>query len=139
MKRISVTGIAIAIVISLAASAHTKLAGVNKQIAERVGKARVKRLPAGVEGVELKGNRITAKAGYKFVKQDDGSVKVASLRGGPGGELGVGEKFDCSCDKDGSCDSVTDGSSLWCSTGTCKGKCTLFVTTTHAKTGVIIF
>lgn len=143
MKRISITAIALAIVISLVASAHTKLEGVYKlagvpgQVTERAGKALVKRLPSGVEGVQMKGNKITAKPGYKFVKQDDGSVRIARMSGGGG--LGIGGKWDCACDKDGSCSTVTDGSSLSCSAGSCKGKCTLYITTTRFKGGVIAY
>ncbi len=109
--------------------------GQTNTVAPRKGKAIVSKLPTDAEGVILKDGMVKVKAGNKFVKQADGTVTVARIKGG----AGIGGKWDCDCSKDGSCDLVSNGTSLTCSGGTCKGSCTLSITTTRAKTGVLIY
>jgi hypothetical protein len=101
----------------------------------RKGKALVSKMPADALGVTLKGGMVKVKPGYKFVKQADGTVTVARINGG----AGIGGKWDCDCSKDGKCDTVTNGTSLSCQGGTCKGTCTLSITTTRVKTGVVMY
>jgi hypothetical protein len=56
----------------------------------------VKRLPAGVEGVELIGSIVRAKSGYKFVKQPNNTVTVARMAG-RGRGAGVAGIWSCKC------------------------------------------
>jgi hypothetical protein len=140
MKRISITAIVLAIalaMVSVVASGQNR-AGANSQARERVGKALVRKLPAGLGGVQLRGNRVRLKAGYKFVKQADGSVMVARIRGGGAGLDG---KWSCNCNAPGTgaCDTVTTGTQLYCSKGACTSSCTLTITTIGASLGVIMY
>src|SRR5204862_3102384 len=63
--------------------------------AVKEGKALVKTLPRGVEGVELVGNKVRLKPGFKFTKRTNGTVAVARMAGGHG--AGVGGDWSCSC------------------------------------------
>lgn len=106
--------------------------------APKTGKALVKKLPDGIEGVELAGNTVRVKAGYKFVKRDNGTVTVARMAGGGKGGLSGG--WSCSCDGGGTCSIMTSGGVLYCTKGgtdTCKGSCKLSVSTSGFSGGVI--
>jgi hypothetical protein len=125
--------------VSVAASGQTNQVRAHSQARERVGKALVKKLPAGLVGVQLSGNRVRVKPGYTFVKQADGSVTVARIKGGAGGGNGAGGKWDCACVSPGtgSCDSVVANDTLSCNKGTCSSSCALVVITTRATVRII--
>jgi len=106
--------------------------------APKAGKPLVRSLPARVQGAELVGGTIRAKAGYQFVKQPNGSVMMARMAGGPG----VGGTFDCVCEgpaATGACSAtITDGF-IYCTQGSCTGSCRLDVTVGGLRTGVIMY
>lgn len=81
----------------------------------------VKKLPDSVEGVELAGDMVRLKAGYKFVKEPDNTVTVARMKSST--KMGGG-KWTCACSKDGEC-LVSVSSSLDCLNNGCKGTCDL--------------
>jgi hypothetical protein len=105
----------------------------------RKGKELVKHLPDGAEGVNLKEGVLRPKAGYKFEKQDDGTVRVASMRGGSGG---LGEtpsgSWSCGCGSygGGSCKASVSNGSLMCVSGTCT-ECILNITVGKVTTGIM--
>jgi hypothetical protein len=101
----------------------------------RKGKALVSKMPADDLGVTLKDGMVKVNPGNKFVKQADGTVTVARIKGG----AGIGGKWDCDCSKGGTCDTVTNGTGLSCKGGSCTGTCTLTITTTRFKTGVVMY
>lgn len=141
IRRIGIAAIALAMVVSVVAGGRMDRVEANSQAGERAGKALVKKLPTGLEGVQLSGNRVRIKAGYKFVKQADGSIAVARIKNGSGtsGGTGLGGKWDCSCDAPGKgkCEAVTGGDALYCNQGTCSSSCTLYVTTTGSTVGIV--
>jgi hypothetical protein len=139
--RIGITAIALVMVVSVGASGQTNRAGAGSHARQQGGKALVKKLPAGLKGVQLSGNKVRVKAGYKFVKQDDGTVAVARIKGGGSGGAGLDGKWSCNCDAPGtgSCDTTTTGTHLICSKGTCSSSCTLTITTTKGAVGVFIY
>lgn len=137
MRRISITAIALAIalaMVSVVASGQNRSRANN----QRVGKALVKKLPADLGGVQLSGNRVRVRHGYKFVKQADGSVTVARMRGGGAGLTGT---WSCVCDVPGTggCTASVGGGFLLCDKNTCTSSCTLNVTTKEGKLGVIMY
>jgi hypothetical protein len=140
MRRISILMAAVLILTALVYTYGQPPPGDSKRQtpAEKVkGKALVKRLPSGTEGVELKRGAVWAKTGYKFVKQSDGTVIVARIARGGNGLMGT---WSCKCGSDkGSCVATTDGRSLVCSTdGVCK-KCTLQVETSGATSSIMAY
>ena len=145
MKRFSITVAALAIALAMVSvvASGQKRSRANNQARQQVGKVLVKKLPADLLGVRLSGNRVRVKAGYKFVKQADGSVTVARIKagGGGGGGAGLSGKWSCDCDLPGtgSCDTVTSGNLLSCAKGKCSSSCTLLVTTTGGNLGVIMY
>jgi hypothetical protein len=109
------------------------------QAAKPKGKTLVKRLPAGLEGVEIKGGAVVAKAGYKFVKQANGSVTVARIKGGGNN---VGGSWNCDCwSGTGGCEAYIVGDTISClkSKDGCTGSCKLSVVIKGATTGVVIY
>jgi hypothetical protein len=69
---------------------------------EQIDKAKakevlVKRLPDGVEGVELKNGAVRLRPGYKYVKQSDGTIGVALIAGGGAGGSNTGGSWTCEC------------------------------------------
>ena len=105
-------------------------------------KVLVKSLPKGIQGVELVANGVRVKSGFKWVKQANGAMTVAAMRGGGGGGAGLGGSWDCSCTAKGGCKTTTSGGYLFCTedpNNACKGECRLTVTTTGFKGGVIAF
>ena len=137
MKRISLFVLAAAFALTAIGYVYSE---PPSRVAPRIGKVLVKKLPAKVEGVELTGNAVRLKTGYKFVKRGDGSVTVARMAGGGGG-LGLGGTWTCSCSKGGSCTISSNGGILKCSAGggTCKGSCELVVTTSELTARVMMY
>lgn len=78
MRHISMVLIALILTLSTGASGQTP----NSNGRKPAPKALVRKLPSGTEGVQLKGNSVRAKPGYKFVKQPNGTVTVARISGG---------------------------------------------------------
>jgi len=102
----------------------------------KIGRPLLKSLPTNVEGVELVGNKVRTKSGYKFVKQANGTVTVARMAGGGG--AGAGGSWSCSsC---GNCSAVISGGYLTCQ-GSCTGNaaCTLTVVVKGRATAVIAY
>ena len=62
----------------------------SSQAANAKGKALVKRLPADLEGVELKDGGLRVKPGYKFMTAHDGIVLVARLKDAVGDSTRAG-------------------------------------------------
>jgi hypothetical protein len=111
----------------------------NGQALKAKEKTLVKRLPDGVEGVELKGSAVRVKAGYKFVKQSNRSVAVARIKGGGNN---VGGSWNCDCwSGTGGCEAYIVGDTISClkSKDGCTGSCKLSVTIKGASTGVVIY
>jgi len=107
------------------------------------GKALVKTLPPGVEGVELVGNKVRLKSGFKFVKQPNGTVALARMAGGHGAVAG---SWSCDCtgvpNAKGTCDATTYSDTVFCEKGSkdpCTGTCKLKVTTKGKASGVILY
>jgi hypothetical protein len=114
----------------------------SSQAARPKGKVLVKRLPGGLEGVELKNGAVRTKPGYNFVKQDDGTVTVAGKKAGGGG--GSGGTFKCSCrtkpgGNPGGCKPEVYNNTLVCEKTACKGSCKLTVVINSATTGVVMY
>jgi hypothetical protein len=113
--------------------------------AMKAGKLLVKKLPAGTEGVELVSGKVKLKSGYKFVKQRNGGMKVAMMRGGGGGGLGLGGTWSCNCyGKDGkggtgTCTTTTVNNFLQCQADTCSGSCMLVVQTSGLATRIMAY
>ena len=143
MRRINV------VILGIASAALMILGCVTNQTpttaeAPKVGKPLVKRLPAGIQGVELVGGMVRVKPGYQWVKQPNGTVTVARMAGGGGVGPGVGGTWTCECTNGGTgtCTAVVTNGSLSCykgSTATCTGKCELSVGTTGLTTGIFIY
>ena len=117
-----------------------------KAAAPKMGKLLVKKLPPKVEGVELAGGQVKLKSGYKFVKQSNGAIKVALMRGGGGGGLGLGGTWSCNCYAKGSgnagtgtCMTTTVNNFLQCQADTCTGTCMLVVQTTGLATKIMAY
>jgi hypothetical protein len=124
------------------AQAQTRVSKTQAQTATATPRLLEKQLPPGVEGVELKENGIALKAGFKFVKGPNNTVRVASLRPGSG----VTGTFDCKCvltdtnkQKSGTCPTNINGPLLTCTTGTCGGNCDLDVTVGVTRTALMRF
>lgn len=147
MKRISVIMLAIAFVFLM------MLGSVSSQAptaAPKAGKPLVKRLPAGIEGVELIGGTVRAKSGYKFVKQPNDTVTVARMAGGGGG-AGIAGIWSCKCvhaegrlaglNPLGACPvEISGGTTLNCKTEKCTGvACELTVKTGELTTAIIAY
>jgi hypothetical protein len=139
MKRISVIILLTiaSVLIMFAACVSNQAPGTGVPTA---GKPLVKRLPAGVEGVELGGGTVRLRPGYQFVKQTNGTITVARMSG-----LGVGGSWSCDCygppggpAGKGNCGSTVSGGTLQCTKGTCNGSCELTVTTKPGKATAII-
>jgi hypothetical protein len=144
MKRISITIVVTLVTLALALliyaqkqkSPSGQTAEINSntasedQVQKLKGKLLVKKLPSGIEGVMLKEGVVTAKPGYQFVTGEDGTVRVALVKGG-GGPSDTGGSFNCSCDGgQGGCSPATVSATLSCiknPTDACKGVCTLTV------------
>ena len=103
------------------------------------GKAMVKSLPAGLEGVELKGSAVKVQAGYKFVKQGNGTVTVARIKGGGNN---VGGSWNCDCwSGTGGCEAYILGDTLsfMKSKDGCTGSCKLSIVVKGTRTGVVMY
>src|SRR5438552_4378256 len=83
------------------------------------GTVLVKQLPAGAEGVELKGSSLRLKTGYKFVKQSRHGFAVARISGGQPVLSG-----GCGC-TGGACDPVSKYGIIVCEPNGCTGSCGL--------------
>ena len=147
MRRISTIMLAIAFVFFM------MLRSVSSQApsaAPKTGKPLVKRLPAGIEGVELIGGTVRTKAGYKFVKQPNETVTVARMAGGGRG-AGVAGVWSCKCVQHdghlaglnplGACPvEISGGTTLNCKTEKCTGvACELTVKTGELTTAIIAY
>ena len=118
--------------------------------APKAGKPLVKRLPAGIEGVELIGGTVRAKSGYKFVRQPNDIVTVARVGGGGRG-AGVAGIWSCKCvhhhgrlaglNPLGACPvEISGGTTLNCKTEKCTGTaCELTVKTGKLTTAIIAY
>jgi hypothetical protein len=106
--------------------------------ARKPGKALVKRLPGRIQGVELAGNTVRVKPGFKWVKQPNGTVTVARMAGGGG--LGSGGTWSCDCTTGPySCEGVVEDNSLRCASRDCLA-CKLTTTTTGGlRTAIIAY
>ena len=105
------------------------------------GEALVKKLPEGVEGVELKDGVVKIMPGYEFEKKDG---KVAVMRvagGGPGGRLGVSGTFSCVCKEGaGGCSAMVVDNQIYCAPGgepACPDKCVLSIVIKAARTAIM--
>lgn len=141
MKRLNVT-VAVAMTLALLASAHSQTPKskspppqAQTAKAEKAEKeVLVKQLPAGVEGVSLKGSQVKLKPGYKFVKEPNNTVTVARMNG-----TNIGGTWNCACSKDGGCGvSISPVTGLDCLTESCTGSCTLKVTVGDKATAVLM-
>lgn len=130
----------IAIVMTAIAFSFTALSYVYSQSAKsgaraKVGRALVKSLPAGVEGVTLVGNKVQIKSGYKFVKQTNGTVTLARMSGG-----GLGAEGTFSCSSCGNCSATVIAGGILTCDGSCKDQiCTLSVVINKARTALIAY
>jgi hypothetical protein len=103
--------------------------------APKQGKAVVKSLPEGIEGVELVGDTVQAKTDFHWVKQPDGTVTVARM----GGVGDVGGTWTCSCTTGAySCDAVITERSLTCVSRDCLS-CKLTVKTGNLTSPIIMY
>jgi hypothetical protein len=147
MRRISIIMLAIAFVFLM------MLRSVSSQAptaAPKAGKPLVKRLPAGIEGVELIGGTIRAKSGYNFVKQSNDTVTVARMAAGGRG-AGIAGIWSCKCvhhhgklaglNPLGACPvEISGGTTLNCKTEKCTGvACELTVKTGELTTAIIAY
>ena len=147
MRRISTIMLAIAFVFLM------MLRSVSSQAptaAPKAGRPLLKRLPAGIEGVELIGGTVRAKAGYKFVKQPNDTVTVARMAGGGRGARVAGI-WSCKCvhhhgrlaglNPLGACPvEISGGTTLNCKTEKCSGTaCELTVKTGELTTAIIAY
>lgn len=130
----------IGIVITVIAFSLTTLGYVYSQSGKsearvKAGRLLVKSLPANVQGVELIGNKVRIKSGYKFVKRTNGTVSVARMAGG-----GLGAEGSWSCSSCGDCSAVISGGYLSCQ-GSCTGNavCTLTVVVKKMSTAVMAY
>jgi hypothetical protein len=118
---------------------NSRIPQSNSQAVKPKGKTLVKRLPAGLEGVELKDNTVRARPGYKFVKQANGSVTVARIKGGGNN---VGGSWNCDCwSGTGGCEAYILGDTLSCmkSKDGCTGSCKLSIVVKGKATGVVMY
>jgi hypothetical protein len=126
------------IVITLALTTFVSAGGQSQRSRGKsvrpAGKLLVTKLPDGVEGVTLIKGRIRLKPGYKFVRQEDGTVTVARIRGGASSVSGT---FKCQCAGGGDCELSIGVGNMFCKTGTCKGSCSLFITISGGTVGLI--
>ncbi len=140
MKRITIV-LTATLMLALLTYAHSRTLKPNSppkpttQTVTAKKTALVKQLPAGVEGVELKGNSLRLKEGYKFVPEPNKSVSIARIKGG----TKISGTWDCACSKDGACGVSVGPNGLDCLMETCKGSCTLKVTIGGQATRVIMF
>ena len=142
MKRISITIVVTLVTLALALliyaqkqkspSGQTAETNSNTasedQVQELKGTLLVKKLPKGLKGVMLKDGVVTAKPGYKFVRGEDGKVRVALVKGG-GGLSDTSGSFSCNCQGTGSCSTAVQSAYLKCVGGKppCSGDCSLVV------------
>ena len=118
--------------------------------APKPGKLLVKRLPAGIEGVELIGGTVRANAGYKFVKHPNDTVTVAKMAGGGSGARIAGI-WSCKCvyhhgrlaglNPLGACPvEISGGTTLNCKTEKCTGTaCELTVKTGELTAAIVAY
>jgi hypothetical protein len=118
--------------------------------APKAGRPLVKRLPAGIEGVELIGGTVRAKSGYKFVKHPNDAVTVTRTAGGGRG-AGIAGIWSCKCvhhhgrlaglNPLGACPvEISGGTILSCKTEKCTGTaCELTVKTGELTTAMIAY
>ena len=118
-------------------NANSRMAQSDNQAAKPKARTLVNKLPAGAQGVTLKNNAVRLKPGYKFVKQDDGTIAVARIRGGG---LGVGGTWNCSCwSGTGGCEAYIVGDTISCLKKDCTGSCQLSIVIKDVKTGVVMY
>ena len=147
MKRLSMI-VAIALTLTPLTNASGRTPNANSRTPQSRGQAKrlkgrvlVNKLPAGAQGVTIRNGAVRLKPGHKFVKQEDGTIAVARLKGG---EAGVGGTWKCTCTKadgqaSGDCLVTIEAHLLICTTNTCNGKCELGVTIKGLKTAVVRF
>ena len=103
MKQFSVVAFALVLVLSSVSSKTRDRKGVPPQSETQTkmpkGRLLVKKLPAGVQGVTITNGVVKPKPGYKFVKQDDGTIAVARIKRGGGSGPAVGGSWRCECSK----------------------------------------
>ena len=148
MRRIG-TIIAVVLTLVLYVYGQPPQGNSNRRVTKtRKPKALVKKLPEGLEGVELKDGVIKLKPGYKFVKKSGNSVTVARMAGGDSPQAGNTGSFSCSCTDEftggsgGGCSLHITSNTLRCQASEenpCKGGCILNTTINGVKKGVIIY
>ena len=135
MKRGNViAAAAIALILTIFGCVSTQPPSVQTR---KTGKALVKRLPAGIKGVDLVGDTVRIKPGFQWVKQPDGTVTVQRMAGG-GGLEGT---WRCDCNTGPySCEAVLiDDATLKCRSDDCLS-CKLSGTTkTGLRTAIIAY
>jgi hypothetical protein len=126
------------------------LRSVSSEAPTKAGKPLVKRLPAGIEGVELIGGTVRANAGYKFVKHPNDTVTVAKMAGGGSGARIAGI-WSCKCvyhhgrlaglNPLGACPvEISGGTTLNCKTEKCTGTaCELTVKTGELTAAIVAY
>ena len=135
MKITSAVLTLLALTLMLLACAHEKkqaqASPAGAQSALPKGTLLVKKLPASVEGLELKGGLLTLKPGYKFLKQPRHRFAVARTSGGRPVTSG-----GCGC-TGGTCDPKSQGSIIVCESTGCTGSCGLAVTIAGVSTTIM--
>lgn len=119
--------------------ANTQTTQSSSQSAKPKGKALVKRLPGGLEGVEIKSGAVMVKPGYKFVKHRNGTITVARIKGGGNN---VGGTWNCDCwSGKGGCEAYILNGTLSCmkSENGCTGTCHLSIVVKGTRTNVFMY
>ena len=129
------TVLAAIVVVTLGCSTNSPTAQTQKP-----GKALVRSLPSGIQGVELVGNTVRVKPGFKWVKQPNGTVTVARIAGGT--RFGEGGTWSCDCTTGPyrGCQAEIKENSLQCapSGGDCLS-CKLTTTKSGVRTHIIAY
>ena len=142
MRRIFIIAVTLAFISLICVSGQTPNANTQRpQLSGKVerpkGKVLVNKLPSGSQGVSIKNGAVKLKPGYKFVKQENGTVSVARIKGGG---AGVGGTWDCSCwSGTGGCEAYILADTISCLKSDCTGSCKLSIVIKGAKTGVIMY
>lgn len=138
MKTISAFLISLALTLVLLACVHEKNEAQTSpstgQNGVPKGTVLVKELPAGAEGVELKGGALRLKPGFTFTKQPRHGFTVARMSGGQGATSG-----GCGC-TGGTCDPVLgSGGAIVCQGTNCTGTCGLALTVRGVTRKIVEF
>ena len=134
MKTFSIFLTMAALTLMFLACAHEQKQGQSPDQSQMSkGTVLVKQLPAGAEGVELKGGALKLKSGYKFEKRPRGQFAIARMGGGGNPVTSGG----CGC-SGGTCEpEFTAAGIIECVPKDCTGHCGLALTVSGVKTQII--